>query len=309
MTDSDLIWFNSYFHAMCIRKTGDEWQRFVTDAMFARHGEDFIQVDPSFRGDKGCDGYVDGLMLACYGASRPTIAGVKTKIETDLFKAKGSWSNLMTRWAFVHNNATGLPAAAAQAIAVLKPVEAVNGLSVESWPPQILWKETLKGLDRAELVTLIGVPPSQLPAQMTYIADAVRSISRTRLVPHDEPTLPVPQKKIEFNRFEPATAALIRSFQVFTHSVRYYFQQGPPGEQFQVREHLRNRYDALVATLGSPDAVFHALCDELMQDAFVQTPSANIEQRRNAAVLVVTHFFESCMIFEMPEEDPYVSSF
>ena len=49
-----------------------EWQRLVTDMMHVKHGPAFFQVDPAGRGDKGCDGWVEGLMLACYGGTTPS---------------------------------------------------------------------------------------------------------------------------------------------------------------------------------------------------------------------------------------------
>lgn len=301
MSSSQLRWFNSYFHALCIRKVEGEWQRFVTDIMHARHGGDFIQVDPSFAGDKGCDGYVDGLMLACYGASRPTSAGTKSKMTSDLAKAKAAWGAQMVRWAFVHNNANGLPLAAAEALVDIKKNEK-SGLLIENWPPQVLWDEAVKQLSTDDLTILIGAPPSDRPAQMSYIADAVRHISRTRWIADTGEVLPVPITKIEFNEFSEATAELIRESQVHTHLVRYYFEHGTPGEQFQVSEHLRSRYDAIVASGASPDDIFHLLCDELVTEAHELDPTADREQRRSAAILVVTHFFESCLIFRMPDE-------
>lgn len=305
---AQLLWFHSYFHALCIRKVDNDWQRFVTDLMHAHHGSDFIQVDPSFRGDKGCDGYIHGLMLACYGASRPTSAGTKKKMEDDLAKAKFAWGPQMERWAFVHNNANGLPLAAAETIIELKAAE-TGSLQVENWPPQVLWREVGRHLSEADLTILIGTPPSERPAQMTYIADAVRHMSRTQLIPQVDDVYPVPEQKIEFNEFSDETAALVRENLAHTHHVRYYFSHATPGEQFQVSEHLRARYDAIVAAGATPDETFHTLCDELFQEAQQLDPSADPTQRRSAALLVVTHFFESCLIFRMPEEVVDVSSF
>jgi hypothetical protein len=298
---SQLMWYNSYFHAMCIRKLGNEWQGFVTDIMHAKHGGDFIQIDPTFRGDKGCDGYVNGLMLACYGASRPTSAGVLAKMEDDLAKAKTSWGHQMVRWAFVHNNANGLPLAAAQAIIDLRNNEPTS-LVIENWPPQVLWDEAVKELDDGALQILLGAPPSDRPAQMSYIADAVRHMARTRWIPVVDDVLPVPENKIEFNQFSGQTAQIIREYLTHTHLVRYYFEHGTPGEQFQVAENLRLRYDALVAAGSEPDVIFHKLCDELVEEANAGDPVEDQSQRRNAAILVVVHFFESCLIFEMPGE-------
>ncbi|MBG6056487.1 hypothetical protein IWX81_002925 [Salinibacterium sp. CAN_S4] len=245
-------------------------------------------------------------MIAAYGAARPTSAGVKGKVASDLNKAKSSWGGQMTRWAFIHNNAVGLPLLAAEAVIALKAAEAANGLTVEVWPPQVLWNETFGGLTRDALVRLIGIPPSTRPAAMSYIATAIRSLARVERVPNFGETLPVPEHKIEFNEFADATANLIRQYQVHTHLVRYYFDRATPGEQFQVAENLRNQYNGLAATVSSPDSIFHALCDLLIEEAFDADAGGNHDEHKSAALLVITHFFESCLIFEMPEEHAVV---
>src|ERR1700680_3074485 len=109
VSDQDRAWRYSQFLSLSIRKAGTEWQQFVTDLMHARHGGSFIQVDPAGYGDKGCDGWVDDLMLACYGAMRPDQDYVSRKIRDDFNKALTHWDSQMKGWAFVHNNASGLP--------------------------------------------------------------------------------------------------------------------------------------------------------------------------------------------------------
>jgi hypothetical protein len=305
---AELEYFNSYFLAQSVVKQGTAWQQLVTDIMIARHGGAFIQVDPTFNGDKGCDGFVEGLMLACYGGARPTSKSVANKVNEDFAKAKKNWPDVMKRWAFVHNNVVGLPLMAVEALIALKATEAESGYGLEVWPPQALWREAVRELERDQLIVLFGAPPTARPAGMTYIAEAVRSLSRTRKVPSLEPITPVPLGKIEFNDFDSSTAELIKQYQVHTHLVRYYFEQTMPGEHFQVTLSLQARYAGLTAILHTPDAVFHALCDELVDEAFISEPTTNEAERRSAALLIVTHFFESCLIFEMPTEDRSVST-
>jgi hypothetical protein len=57
--------------------------------------------------------------------------------------------------------------------------------------------------------------------------------------------------------------------------------------------------------------VFHALCDDLIGEAFRHTDLLDMkqqpdlldmEQQRSAAITVVTHFFEICEIFKSATE-------
>jgi hypothetical protein len=299
-SDFELAWFHGHFSVQCVRAEGRAWEDLVSNAMLARHGGSFIQVDAAGRGDKGCDGYVDGLMLACYGATSPRDAYVRSKIQSDYTKAAAHWSDVMTTWAFVHNNANGLPTMAAQAMASMR--NAGHPHSIEHWPPQVLWDNVYADLDRAKLTRLLGAPAADRPAGMSYIAECVKLLSRSRLIADVDETLPVPRKKMEYNKFSSSTVKLITETKIHTHHVRYYFKHATPGEQYQVSENLRMRYDGLQATSASADEVFYRLCDSLAEEAFGAEWSDDIEQQRSAALLVVTHFFESCLVFETPDE-------
>ncbi|WP_436679614.1 ABC-three component system protein [Micromonospora sp. URMC 105] len=307
LNDQDRAWFQSHFMALCVRKTGFDWQSFVTDLMYAKHGGQFLQVNPSGRGDKGCDGWIDGLMLACYGASNPNQAYVTKKIKDDFTTALTHWGSDMERWAFVHNDAVGLPTMAVMGIVELRrEVKGKTEVQIEAWPPQVLWDYCCSDLPRSKLASILGAPPSDHPAGMSYIARCVETLARTRLPADLEEVSEVPYGKIEHNEFGEEVAELIKKFQTQTSHVRYYFSQSTPGEQSQASQMLRVRFDKYRALLGNSDAVFHALCDSLVQEAFANSEGyGDAEQQRSAAMMVVTHFFEICEIFESPEEVGY----
>lgn len=299
-TYADLQWFHSHFRAQCRTYDGTPWQDFVSNAMSARHGGDFLQVDPAGRGDKGCDGYVGGLMLACYGASSPNQRDVTNKVNTDFAKAHAHWGSSMNRWAFVHNNAAGLPDMAVAAVIALRAANTGAGVAIEAWPPQVLWDEAFVHLTREQLCILLGQPPAPGPASMPYIAQCVRALARTQRVPVDGPVPVVPHGKIEHNEFGAEVAAMLVTQQAHTSTVQYYFSQASPGEQDQVAETLRFQYHGHRARLGDSDAVFHAMCDELTVQASENEMRDTEPMRRAAAMLVLTHFFETCQIFEEP---------
>ena len=127
LSDHDHSWMYSQFLSLAIRKAGEEWQRLVTDLMHVRHGAAFFQVDPAGRGDKGCDGWVEGLMLACYGGTTPGQSRLTAKVKEDYSKAVAYWGESMTAWAFVHNNANGLPEMVIKAfVDLISPTQAVR---------------------------------------------------------------------------------------------------------------------------------------------------------------------------------------
>ncbi len=302
-SDQDRAWLYSQFLSLSIRKVGSEWQQLVTDLMHARHGGAFIQVDPAGRGDKGCDGWIDQLMLACYGASSPEQAKVTAKIQDDFKKALDNWRDQMKRWAFVHNNANGLPTMAALGIMELKADHAHASIAIEQWPPQVLWDHCTEEVDRARLVRVLGSPPSDHPIGMGYLARCAESLARTRRQENLNRIPPVLFGKIEENKFGPEVDALLRRFQTQTDHVEYYFSKASPGEKAQVTETLHAKYDGFSAQLGDSDAIFHALCDDLITEAFQGSNLVDAEQQRGAAITVITHFFEICEIFKPVTEE------
>jgi hypothetical protein len=305
LSDQDLSWMYSQFLSFAVRKAGPEWQRFVTDLMHVRHGPAFLQVDPAGRGDKGCDGWVEGLMLACYGGSTPNQSKVTAKIREDYAKAVAYWGSTMRQWAFVHNNANGLAEMVVKGFIELAIANPDSEVTMVPWPPQVLWDHCVDGAKREPLVKILGAPPSDHPAGMSYLARCVECLARTRLQEGLDPIPPVLYGKIEENKFSSEVSALIRRFQVQTGHVRYYFSKASPGEQAQVIEALRAKYDGFVAVLNDSDAVFHALCDDLIEQAFRHVEATDLldmEQQRSAAITVVTHFFERCQIFKAATE-------
>lgn len=303
LSDLERNWFHSTFMSFSIRTTGNAWESFITDAMSALHGGDYQPVDAAGRGDKGCDGYVNGLMLAAYGASSPEQARTTKKVNADFAKALDFWGQHMDRWAFVHNNASGLPAMATQAVLDLRRQHAgKTAVQIESWTPQVFWKECVSKLQRADLAYLFGAIPTDRPAGMPYIIECVKSLARTRLTPGLDEVLPVPPGKVEFNSFTAETAELVIRAQAQTGHVRHYFRYAPPGESYQVSESLRSKYAGLMAMLSDADLVFHALINELVDEAFASDKPGDLDQRRDAALLVVTHFFEGCVIFARPSD-------
>jgi hypothetical protein len=212
LSPQDQAWFHSFFQAMSANKSDNEWQAFVTDLMCARYGGSFFQVDATGRGDKGCDGWVGGLMLACYGAISVNQRRISDKITGDFGTACTYWKNQMERWAFVHNNKRGLAEAAHRTIVDLSMREAEHGVKVENWPPQVLWEETCAHFARQQLVRILGAPPSDHPAGLTYIGRCVEALARIPPPAEGGEVPPVAFGKIAANGFGDDVTGLLVAY-------------------------------------------------------------------------------------------------
>lgn len=260
-----------------------------------------MQVDPTGRGDKGCDGWVDDLMLACYGAIREDPDDLAGKIRGDFNKACKYWRDEMRSWAFVHNNKRGLAEGAMREITHLRRNKSDHGVEVLAWPPDLLWDETGGQLSKQQLMIIIGAPPSDDPASMTYIGRCVQALARLP-IPDESGQVPeVDFGKVEENEFSDSVSTLLIESMKFTDLISRYFVRSPPGEQAQAAENIKLRYDRHRARNFDSDLTFHALCEDLRHEAFGNIVDASTEElrdQRSACLMVVTHFFEKCTIFE-----------
>jgi hypothetical protein len=95
----------------------------------------------------------------------------------------------MKSWAFVHNNAEGLPRIAAEVFITLRETHGEK-VKLKLWPPQILWDEVISYLMRSQMVRIFGAPPTTQPPDMSYVAQCVRALARQPKTPGQQPASP-----------------------------------------------------------------------------------------------------------------------
>jgi hypothetical protein len=105
-----------------LKKTGQGFEDFFTDAAKQRWGEDFERWKPQGRlGDFKCDGYhvSTKTVFQCHGPEQPDPAITASKIKRDFDGAKKHFGGRMEKWVFVYNQRE-LPAASGMLVGDLR---------------------------------------------------------------------------------------------------------------------------------------------------------------------------------------------
>src|SRR4051812_46720624 len=106
------------FELRFLRERGTAFQDQFAELMERVHPSDFTRVRPHGNaGDLKCDGYLASsqTVFQVYGPEDVSrLRRLLLKIRQDFSGAKSYWSARMTRWVFVHNCRSGLPARAVQ---------------------------------------------------------------------------------------------------------------------------------------------------------------------------------------------------
>ena len=279
---------------------GDAFQEFFSDVMGHIHGSDFVRVRAyGSLGDKGCDGYLQatGQLFQCYGALNGETNKVSTltkKINNDFSKAKTKLGSIMKEWHMVLNLVDGVPVEAVEAVEALKaanPDIKIGLIGKEGF------EERVFGLSGERIASLLG--PTATPVESKNLDVAVLRKLVDDLAVSAPPPLNsvdlnlVPTSKLTHNGLPTHWQMFIRSGWVNTPIVASYFVRHPdPLTGDHVGTLLTQKYNSLKAQNLTPGTIMTSLF-ELVTGKGPVSP-----QNQVAAQALLTHFFESCDIFE-----------
>ncbi|MFY8095253.1 MAG: ABC-three component system protein [Niveispirillum sp.] len=263
--------------------------------------EDFTPTIPmGVRGDLKCDGFraSTGTVYQCYGPryGQANVDGALAKIDADFRGAKAHWGPRLREWKFVVNlYRDKLPSEL-----VLKIEQLAEELEVPAGPltrSDIL--DLIKGLPAEERVRLYGRAPMATDmARITY-ANLGRALTLIRRAIATDPNEPVPLSadlvtKMTFNALSNATRHFLSIGQTGVAKVEEYLHDQPdPEEPERMAQGFKARYAECVTAGLEPDQTFK----EMVVFAGGVTGDA---ERDTAALAIVTRFFVTCQIFEIP---------
>lgn len=262
---------------------------------------DFTPTIPmGSRGDLKCDGFrtSTGTVFQCYGPryGQVNVADALAKIDQDFRGAKAHWGAQLKEWKFVANvYRDKLPSQL-----VLKIAQLSDELKVPAGP-----------LTRSDILSLIESLPADVRtrlfgraprptdmAKITY-ANLGRALTAIRRAIATDPREPVPISadlswKVTFNELSSATRQFLSIGQTGVTKVEQYLQDQPdPEEPERMAQGFRARYAECVSAGLEPDHIFR----EMLIFAGGGTAEA---ERDTAALAIVTRFFVTCQIFEVP---------
>lgn len=252
------------------------------------------------RGDLKCDGFrhSTGTAFQCYGPryGQTNVDSALAKIEEDFRGAKENWGSELLEWKFVVN----LYRDKVPSEIIRKIAELATELEVPASPlnrSDIL--DLVKALPPGERAVLFGRAPRATDmAKITY-ANLGRALASIRRAIATDPNEPVPisadlATKVTFNLLSDATRYFLSIGQTGVTKVEQYLQDQPdPEEPERMAQGFKSRYAECVARGLEPDQTFREMV------VFAGGGTGEPE-RETAALALVTRFFVTCQIFEIP---------
>lgn len=279
---------------------GDAFQDLFSVVMGNLHGDDFVRVRAFGKlGDKGCDGYLQskGQLFQCYGGlngETNKVATLTKKIQADFETAKVKLGAIMKEWHMVVNLVDGIPVAALETLEELK---AANPRIKIGYIGKEGFEERVFSLSIERIASLLG--PAATPADVKNLDVAtlrklVDDLALSAAPPLDGIDLMlVPVGKLSHNALSPHWQMFVRSGWANAPIVASYFARHPnPLKGDQVGALLNEKYRSLKTQNLFPDTIMTALL-EMVTGVGSVSP-----QNLVAAQALLTHFFETCDIFE-----------
>jgi hypothetical protein len=279
---------------------GDAFQDFFSVVMGQLHGSDFVRVRAyGSLGDKGCDGYLQttGQLFQCYGAlngETKKVATLTKKIKDDFATAKAKLGGVLKEWHMVLNLVDGVPVEAVETLEALKaanPSIKIGLIGKEGF------EERVFGLSTERIASLLG--PTATPVEVKTLDVAVLrrlvdDLALSAVPPPNSVDLNlVPVGKLTRNGLPTHWQMFVRSGWANAPIVASYFARHPdPMKGDQVAALFTQKYRSLKAQNLMPGSIMTALLEMVTG----QGPVA--PQNQVAAQALLTHFFESCDIFE-----------
>lgn len=279
---------------------GDAFQDFFSVVMGHLHGSDFVRVRAyGSLGDKGCDGYLQttGQLFQCYGAlngESKKVATLTKKIKDDFATAKAKLGSIMKEWHMVLNLVDGVPV---QAVETVEAMKAANpGIKIGLIGKEGL-EERVFGLNAERIASLLG--PTATPVEVKTLDVAVLrrlvdDLALSAAPPPDSVDLNlVPVGKLTHNGLPTHWQMFVRSGWANAPIVASYFARHPdPMKGDQVAALFTQKYQSLKGQNLMPGTIMTALLELITGQGPVPP------QNQVAAQALLTHFFESCDIFE-----------
>lgn len=263
--------------------------------------DDFTATIPmGRRGDLKCDGFrtSTGTVYQCYGPryGQVNVDDALAKIDEDFRGAKAHWNTLLREWKFVVNlYRDKLPSELVRKIEMLAAILNVPAGSFTR--SDIL--DLIKNLPADKRAQLYGRAPRATDmARITY-ANLGRALTQIRRAIATDPNEPVPLSadlttKVTFNVLSNATRHFLSIGQTGVAKVEEYLRDQPdPEEPERMAQGFKARYKECMTSGLEPDKIFGEMV------IFAGGGSAEAE-RDTAALAIVTRFFVTCQIFEIP---------
>ena len=302
MDRNQQISYEKDFRILFLESKGDAFQRLFETLMTKLYPGDFMACRPwGNRGDRKNDGYLRSkrILFQVYAPNELDAKTAINKINEDFAGAKDHWKNYFDKWVFVHNTQGGkLPPHVIEEL--IKLGEKHPEITTSHWGFTELLIEFQK-LDLVALESWFGYAITSADKVNLGFSDLEAVLQHIVISPGLAPseTRDVPPGKIEFNSLSSAVASFLKIGMEKSQLVEDFFGRWKtPTYGTQIATAFSNRYIELRQESPAlhPDEIFGRL-EKWAGGASNTSPS-----RKVAVLAVLAYLFDSCEIFEEPQE-------
>ncbi|MCM6773168.1 hypothetical protein NDR87_04035 [Nocardia sp. CDC159] len=308
LTANWLDWYHGRHQQECV-KSGTPFEDYVAKVL-ARFHDDFLNPSPTGRlGDGGCDGLAEAgtIAYACYGQrpGRNAEGELAKKISKDFARAIDQWISFHT-WRFVTNAPVG--PVASKVIVGLQQAhgqESQRPLTIRLFNSERLWLEVVAKLGMSVLNELFPGAPGIANVELADLIPLLDALGTANEATAPEgAVLPVPETKMDFNDLPAASRAEFNYGRLLAPRIDQWYEAfSDPGLYDAHGARFRALYEEARSITSNPA--------EILERLYVAVAGANVRMdgtRANAAFAVVSYFFDSCHIFELPSSSETVSN-
>ncbi|WP_371606286.1 hypothetical protein OG725_16940 [Streptomyces sp. NBC_01213] len=293
-------WYH-FRHQQACFESGNAFEDYVSKVLENFH-DDYLNPAPSGSlGDGGCDGLAESgtIFYACYGQRprRNAERELANKIESDFKRGLDQWGTFRI-WKFVTNAPMG-----PESLRVITKLQQAHGptaerpLKIRAVKPERLWMEVVGTFDVAILDSLFPGAPGIENVELSDLLPLLDALGTAESASETGGSvLPVPSTKMDFNELPEASRLEFNAGRILAPRIdRWYAKSSDPGLYDAQGERFRSLYKEARSVTSEPA--------EILERLYVSVAGANFRmdgKRANAAFAVVSYFFDSCHIFEMP---------
>ncbi len=296
-------WYH-FRHQQAWLVSGTSFEDYVTKVLRKLH-DDFINpASTGHFGDGGCDGVAEaaGILYACYGPLPGREAELKLtrKLESDFARALNSWKNFHT-WRFITNGRPGPKAVDALTDLQRQHSEqSERPLTLRIWDGDNFWERVVSTLPKDDLNVLFPGAPGIAHLDLADLLPLLETLGTAEIeVDHTRVIRPVPASKMDFNNLPAGSRLELNDGRVMAPRIdRWFAELADPELADAYGQKFKEIYTRVRATTTVPT--------EILERLYVALAGANFRMdatRSRAAYALISYFFDSCHIFEMPVEE------
>lgn len=286
------------FENAFLRAKGDEFQTFFERLMGLAYKADFMACRPwGNQGDQKNDGFLKSKrqLFQVYAPNEMEASKAVAKIKEDFEGAKVHWAKHFDKWTFVHNATDGLPPHIQRLLLDFEKKNA--GITLESWGLEEL-RKVFRRISQEDCASWFGSAPSEEAKVSLGFKDIqiVLESLACKAVPGDICVKNVPPGKIETNDLSGNVAVLLKAGMMKAALVSSFLETWHDetlGERLAFAFHTK--YMSIRGTMH-PNRIFAEL------QSWVGGERIGTSEHQTAVLAVLAYYFETCDIFEAPEE-------